>query len=127
MCRVLCKNTCVHSVQKVDKHRISIVAIPAIGANPEQVWERNGNCWLQRLQQEIPDSNLLLYDHLTKPEREHVELASSPGQSQNPVTNGALDMLASLKLEDWASRFLNAWKRQQLANAVSPTAHFNTA
>ena len=93
-----------------------------MGANPRKAWGDDEDQWLFRLHEEIGNAVLLRYDHLEEAERQTLsntrESKDNSSSSRNP-----LKRLKTFKVEDWASRFLEALKTEILVRSVSPKSH----
>ena len=104
---------------------LSIIAIPAIGADPHTTWRstRDGKShpWLEAdLQKEIPSARILLYDHLDLEERkiQKKPLADAAHKSSAEKYSAVQSKLSNHRLHDWTDRFLEAIFRYRDSNVL---------
>lgn len=99
---------------------VSIIAVPAIGADPNRTWTRlddglsfEHQCLGASLHHRIPSATVLLYDHLRPQERKlMVRPFKAPMDTAHKVAAeefaSAEAAIAGFGVEDWADRFLAA-------------------
>ena len=100
--------------------RNSIIAVPAIGADPNSTWKtaRDGKSqpWLgAELQKEIPSARVLLYDHLNSEERkiEKRPLADADHKPSAERYTAVQSKLNEYGIREWTDRFLEAVYRDR--------------
>ena len=96
----------------------SIIAIPAVGADPQITWGSGDDQWLLELHKEIPNTILLQYDHLTDSERRSFETAAGPRDLEDDASANTLERLKDFKVEDWSNRFLQTLEKERFVKSV---------
>ena len=102
-------------------HCLSILAIPAVGADPQSTWGGDDQ-WLFKLHKDISNTILLQYDHLKDDEKHSFETAAGPHDVTKNASTNPWDSLKEFKVEDWSKRFLEALEKQTFVKSVSLTA-----
>ena len=104
---------------------LSIIAIPAIGADPHTTWRttRDGrsHSWLEaELQKDIPSARVLLYDHLNPEERkiEKKPLADANHKPSAVRYSAVQSDLSVYRIYDWTHRFLEVIYRDRDSEAL---------
>ncbi len=116
-----CKElSCSRSI--TDRSR-SIIAVPAIGANPRDTWTRKGENLNQlevALRQQIPIADILLYDHLTLKERQPKARATKNFEHKNTAEDNASIEAAvgGYGLVEWADCFYTIVQHNRSSRAV---------
>ena len=96
----------------------SIIAIPAVGADPQTTWGSGDDQWLLKLHKEIPNTILLQYDHLTDSERRSLDTAAGPRDLDEDAPANILETLKEFKVEDWSKRFLQTLEKERFVKSV---------
>lgn len=102
---------------------LSIIAVPAIGADARKTWAAavdDSISWLESLQRKLPSANIILYDHLEAEER-RLELGDPKDPSSKTIARelaSAEAYLADYGVDDYADRLVGVVQRYRLFSGV---------
>ena len=91
----------------------SIIGIPALGADPTKSFVFDDHPWFPSLYNDIPNSRIFLYDHLTEEERSVEKKPQNHAQHQASIERYAEveEELAQNGIDEWAERFSKKLKQ----------------